>query len=61
MWTAIPDVEDQYSAEAAGTRWELHVDASNQGTRYIVRAHGRAICEISYLPAGWVLGGGPER
>jgi hypothetical protein len=61
IWTATPDAEDQYSAEASGTRWELHVDVSNQGTRYIVGAHGRAVGEIPYLPTGWVLGDGREK
>jgi hypothetical protein len=57
MWTAKPDAEDQYSTETAGARWELHVESSNQGTRYIVEADRRAVWESAYLPAGWVLGG----
>jgi hypothetical protein len=60
MWTANPEAKDQYSTEAADARWELHVELSNQGARYIVEANRRAVWEGAYLPAGWVLGGKRE-
>jgi hypothetical protein len=61
LWRAKPDAEDQYSTETAGAGWQLHVESSNQGTRYIVEADRRAVWESAYLPAGWVLGSGREK
>ena len=55
-WTQTPGRGGLYFAEVGGIRWELEVDQSNQGVRYIIKADGRYVREVDDLPASWVLG-----
>jgi hypothetical protein len=54
-WVAMRNRANHYSADAAGNQWELEVEKSVQGTRYIVTSDGRAVREVAYRPDGWVL------
>lgn len=55
QWTQAPGDTRQYFADVDGVQWELDVDRSNQGIRYIIKAGGRYVREVSWLPKGWVL------
>lgn len=55
QWKAIQDVPGRYFADVDGTRWDLQVDESNQGVRYILRKNDHYVSEVDHLPKGWVL------
>ncbi len=54
-WVAVRSRANHYEADAAGNRWELAVETSAHGTRYILTIDGHAVNEMAYCPAGWVL------
>ncbi len=46
---------NHYSADADGKQWELAIEQSEQGTRYIITSDVREVREVAYCPDGWVL------
>jgi hypothetical protein len=60
-WTAEARKGRWYTAKVDGLDWMLHVDESNQGTRYILETGGRAVHEVPFLPAEWTLGASQSR
>lgn len=56
-WTAIPQRQDRFAAVVAGQVYELHVDSSEQGPRFVISRDGEYLAEVDTLPARWTLGG----
>jgi hypothetical protein len=54
-WVAVRNRAHRYAADAVGKQWELAVETSVHGTRYILTTDGHAVNEIAYCPTGWVL------
>lgn len=54
-WSAMRDRANHYSADDAGKQWELAVETSAHGTRYIITSGGHVVREIPYCPDAWIL------
>lgn len=52
-WGRMPRKGIWYATHVEGAAWNLHVDASNQGTRYIVDQGGKAVAEFAVAPPNW--------
>lgn len=57
MWTASDTVPNTYEATLRGQRWQLRVDQSNQGTRFILLKDGAYVREDAVLPPAWIVPG----
>ena len=55
QWIPISEHGGRYIARADGVLWELQIDESNQGTRYIIKTGGRFVREVDRPPSGWEL------
>jgi hypothetical protein len=56
-WRAIPGTRNRYETTLLGERWELHVDDSDQGTRYILLRDGKYVREEAIRPQRWAVRG----
>jgi hypothetical protein len=56
-WTATPGTPNHYETTFLGEHWELRIDESNQGTRYILMRNGRYVREEAIRPHGWTVRG----
>ncbi|HEY6470304.1 MAG TPA: hypothetical protein VI434_11095 [Candidatus Dormibacteraeota bacterium] len=54
-WVAMRNRANHYSTDADRKQWELAIQQSEQGTRYIITSDGRAVREIAYCPDVWLL------